>query len=63
MSNALAIADALALLNAAIVAAGNFEKTRSTIAKAVAEGRDITDAELAQAASDLDAAIDAADKA
>ena len=60
--NAKAISDALALLNTAIAAAGNAEKYRAVIAQAVAEGRDVSDTELAQAAGDLDAAIDAAER-
>lgn len=63
MSTAKTIADALSILNAAIAVAGNIEKTRIIVADAVAAGRDISDAELAAAAGDLDAAIDAAGKA
>lgn len=57
------VADLLTLLNAAIAAAGNVEKYRITVADAVAAGRDISDEELAKAAGDLDAAIDAAENA
>ncbi len=60
MSTAATIADALVVLNAAIAAAANAEKYRSVVAQALAEGRDVSDTELAQAAADLDAAIDTA---
>jgi hypothetical protein len=60
MSNTAAIVDALALLNAAIATAANADKYRAVVAQAVAEGRDVSDDELAQASTDLGAAIDAA---
>lgn len=63
MSTTAAIADALVVLNAAIATAENVDKYRAVIAQAVAEGRDVSDVELAQAASGLNAAIDAAQQA
>jgi hypothetical protein len=60
MSNTAVIADALALLNAAIATAANADKYRAVVAQAVAEGRDVSDEELAQASADLSASIDAA---
>jgi hypothetical protein len=64
MSNPVqTISSLLTLLNAAIATTSNVEKYRITVADAVAAGRDISDAELAKAAGDLDAAIDAAEKA
>lgn len=63
MSTARTIADALSVLNIAIAAASNIEKTRVVVADAVAAGRDVSDEELAAAAGDLDAAIDAAENA
>jgi hypothetical protein len=63
VSTAKTIADALSVLNLAISAASNIEKTRIVIADAVAAGRDVSDAELAAAEAELDASIDAARKA
>jgi len=57
------IATAVTLLNALISAAQNAEKYRAAVAHAVAEGRDISNDELAQAAQDLDSAIESAARA
>lgn len=63
MSSANTIANAVTLLNALVAAAENADKYRSVVARAVAEGRDISDDELAVAKADLDIAIDAAARA
>jgi hypothetical protein len=54
----LVITRGIALLNAAILLAGNSEKYRALIAKAVSEDRDITEAELQQLSDDADDAIE-----
>lgn len=62
MSTSRDISNALTLLNLAIAAVENSDTYRRVVAQAVAEGRDISDAELAQAAAELDAAIESAAK-
>lgn len=57
-STLLMVTRAVALLNAALALVGNSEKYRALIAKAIAEDRDITDAELEQLSADADEAID-----
>lgn len=59
----MTIAAALALLNAAIAATANYTTYRTIVSQAIAEGRDVSDAELLQAATDLDNAISQADGA
>lgn len=54
----LVISRAVSLLNAALMLAGNSEKYRALIARAVAEGRDITEEELVQLSADAQYAID-----
>lgn len=56
------LAQALAALNILINAATNATQIRQQIAQAVAENRDITDAELAQADAGLGQAIDDAQR-
>ncbi len=62
MSNAadalLLVTRLLSALDAAIQVAGNSEKFRTLLATAVAEGRDLTDAELAGLRADAHAASD-----
>lgn len=57
-STLVVVTQAVSLLNAAITLAGNSEKYRNLIATAVAEGRDITDDELAELRNDAQEAID-----
>lgn len=61
--NPVAITNALALLNAAISATENYAQYRAIVSQAVAEGRDVSDTELASAATELDAAINEAEGA
>jgi len=63
MSDSKSIADAIAVLNALLVAAGNLEDYRQRVARAVAEGRDISDTELQQASERLNSEIEAAQQA
>jgi len=54
----MVLSQAVTLINAAILLAGNSEKYRALIASAVAEGRDITEEELGQLSADAQSAID-----
>jgi hypothetical protein len=54
----MVLSQAVALLNAAVMLAGNSEKYRTLIANAVAEGRDITEGELKGLSDDAQSAID-----
>ena len=58
--NAQLVIQALALVNGLIKMAGDSQEYRAAIAKALAEGRDITEDELVTAENDAFAAIDAA---
>jgi len=51
---------ALTALNVALGVAHASEKYRAVVAQAVAQGRDVSDAELEQASADAEAALDAA---
>lgn len=62
MSNAadalLVITRLLSALEAAMAVAGNAQRFRALVSQAVAEGRDLTDAELNELRADAQAAID-----
>jgi hypothetical protein len=54
----MVLSQAVTLLNAAVLLAGNSEKYRALVANAVAEGRDITNSELEQLSDGAQSAID-----
>lgn len=62
MSNVTAalqvINGAISVIDAALMLAGNAQKYRAVVARAIAEGRDLTDAELAELRADAQAAVD-----